>query len=117
VALRWLSQRPGVIAPIFGTRTVQQLKDNLGAVDLTLDAEAIAALDSVSKPVSGGYPYGAFGSWQRSRWLGDGSAAPAPVFAGDLSIRSGRPSIPKYMLSVPTQAPKLRGAMRMHKPS
>ncbi|MFL6675804.1 MAG: aldo/keto reductase [Massilia sp.] len=81
VALSWLSQRPGVIAPIFGARTVQQLKDNLGAVDLTLDDNAIAALDTVSKPVSEAYPYGAFGSWQRSRWLENEGAAPAPVFA------------------------------------
>jgi aryl-alcohol dehydrogenase-like predicted oxidoreductase len=71
VALSWLSQRPGVIAPIFGARTLQQLKDNLGAADLALDSKVIAVLDAVSKPISGGYPYGAFGLGQRTRWVLD----------------------------------------------
>lgn len=69
VALSWLRDRPGVAAPIFGARTMAHLKDALGAVDLTLSAEATAALDEVSATVTGGYPYGAFGSGQRARSL------------------------------------------------
>lgn len=67
VALSWLANRPGVTAPIFGARNLRQLKEGLGAADLTLDAEANAALDEVSAPTPGGYPYGAFGSAQRER--------------------------------------------------
>ena len=48
VALAWVVQQPGVTAPIFGARTLEQLEDNLGAADLALDGEALRALDAVS---------------------------------------------------------------------
>ncbi|WP_068076621.1 aldo/keto reductase [Novosphingobium lentum] len=50
VALAWVLAQPGVASPIIGARTMAQLDDNLAALDLTLDAEALAALDAVSKP-------------------------------------------------------------------
>jgi aryl-alcohol dehydrogenase (NADP+) len=82
VALRWLADRPSVTAPIFGARTLEQLKDNLGAAELHLSAEATATLDKVSQPQSGGYPYGAFGQGQRTRSV-DGSAEKKnPVLQG-----------------------------------
>jgi len=48
VALAWVIQQPGVAAPIFGARTLEQLEDNLAAADLVLDAEALRALDAAS---------------------------------------------------------------------
>ncbi len=48
VALAWLLGRKGVMSVIIGAKTVEQLDDNLAAADLTLTAEEIAALDSVS---------------------------------------------------------------------
>ncbi len=39
VALAWLMQRKSVTSPIIGPRNLEQLRDNLGAVDLTLDPE------------------------------------------------------------------------------
>jgi aryl-alcohol dehydrogenase-like predicted oxidoreductase len=48
VALAWLLARPGVMSVIIGAKTVEQLDDNLAAVTLTLSAEEIATLDSVS---------------------------------------------------------------------
>jgi len=81
VSLRWLANRPGVIAPICGARTVKQVKENLGMVNVTLSDDATRMLEDVSRPVSGGYPYGAFGQWQRERWMQDGSPAPVPVVA------------------------------------
>jgi len=69
VSLSWLRNRPGVAAPIFGARTMAHLKDALGAADMTLSAEATSALDEVSAPTPGGYPYGAFGRGQRARSL------------------------------------------------
>jgi Aldo/keto reductase family len=52
VALSW-------IAPIVGARTVEHLRGNLAAADLTLDSDVTAELEKVSAPQPGGYPYGA----------------------------------------------------------
>jgi aryl-alcohol dehydrogenase-like predicted oxidoreductase len=48
VALSWLAHRPGITAPIASATSVAQLKEIVGAVELTLDAEARAALDQAS---------------------------------------------------------------------
>jgi aryl-alcohol dehydrogenase-like predicted oxidoreductase len=48
VALAWLLAKPHVMSVIIGARTLDQLDDNLAAVDLTLSAEEIARLDEVS---------------------------------------------------------------------
>jgi aryl-alcohol dehydrogenase (NADP+) len=91
VALSWLSDRPGVTAPIFGARNIAQLKENLGAAELKLSEAATAMLDRVSAPVAGGYPYGTFGKWQRGRWLQqDGSKAPPPPVAAGSDHPLGR---------------------------
>ena len=50
VALAWNLARPGVVAPIIGPKTQQQLGDNLAALDVELPADAIARLDAVSEP-------------------------------------------------------------------
>lgn len=55
VALAWLRDRPGVVAPILGARTVQQLIAALAAEELELPDEILAALDDVSAPCLG-YP-------------------------------------------------------------
>ena len=44
VAVRWLSQAPGVTAPIIGARTVDHFADNLGAVGWTLTDDQLARL-------------------------------------------------------------------------
>jgi aryl-alcohol dehydrogenase-like predicted oxidoreductase len=56
VALAWVARQPGVTAPIFGARTLEQLEDNLGAADLELDAETLGGLDEVSR-LELVYPY------------------------------------------------------------
>jgi aryl-alcohol dehydrogenase-like predicted oxidoreductase len=48
VALAWLLAKPHVMSIIIGAKTVEQLDDNLAAVDLVLTAEDIAKLDEVS---------------------------------------------------------------------
>ncbi len=48
VALGWLLHQPHVTSVIIGTRTMEQLGDNLGAVDVVLDADDLAALGAVS---------------------------------------------------------------------
>jgi aryl-alcohol dehydrogenase-like predicted oxidoreductase len=50
VALAWLRTRRGVASTIIGARTLDQLKDNLAALELTLPPEDIAELDKVSVP-------------------------------------------------------------------
>jgi aryl-alcohol dehydrogenase-like predicted oxidoreductase len=50
VALAWLKAKSGVQSVILGARTMEQLKSNLAALDLTLTTEQMAALDQVSKP-------------------------------------------------------------------
>jgi aryl-alcohol dehydrogenase-like predicted oxidoreductase len=48
VALAWIVHRPGITAPIVSATGVAQLQELLGALDLRLDAEAIATLDKAS---------------------------------------------------------------------
>ncbi|MER6208146.1 aldo/keto reductase [Streptomyces sp. NPDC001642] len=89
-ALSWIADRPGVVAPVFGARTLKQLRDGLGAVALTLDAEATAALDKVSAPTPGGYPYGAFGTSQRDRRLRGGAQALGDLVGNGSEHPTGR---------------------------
>ncbi|MGW1023321.1 aldo/keto reductase [Streptomyces sp. NPDC002577] len=51
VALAWVRDRPGVVAPIVGTRTAQQLTAALSVEALSLPDEICQALDDVSAPV------------------------------------------------------------------
>ena len=90
VALSWIANRPGVIAPIIGARTVEHLLNNLGAAKLTLDDEATVALEKVSAPQPGGYPYGAFGAGQRARWLQDEKPAPTQPYTAGSDHPTGR---------------------------
>lgn len=48
VALNWLLQQPGVTAPIFGARTVEQLAENLGGVGWALAPEFVVRLADAS---------------------------------------------------------------------
>lgn len=50
VALAWVIGQPGVTSTILGARTLEQLDDNLGALDVRLSPEHVAALDQVSQP-------------------------------------------------------------------
>jgi aryl-alcohol dehydrogenase-like predicted oxidoreductase len=51
VALAWVRDRPGVVAPIVGARNAQQLTAALSVETLTLPDEICQALDDVSAPV------------------------------------------------------------------
>jgi aryl-alcohol dehydrogenase-like predicted oxidoreductase len=55
VALSWLRDRPGVVAPVLGARTLGQLTVALGSDTLQLPPEIRSALDDVSAPALG-YP-------------------------------------------------------------
>ena len=47
VALAWLLHQPAVTAPIVGPRTQEQLDAAVRALDVTLDADALARLDEI----------------------------------------------------------------------
>ena len=48
IALAWVRDRPGVVAPIVGARTTGQLRTALASEDLELPTELVQALDDVS---------------------------------------------------------------------
>jgi aryl-alcohol dehydrogenase-like predicted oxidoreductase len=50
VALAWLLGRPGVTSVVIGGRNEAQLRDNIGAAELSLSAEERSRLDEVSAP-------------------------------------------------------------------
>lgn len=54
VALSWVLGRPAVSSVIVAARNVEQLEDNIGAVDLRLSDEEVRLLDAASDP---GVPY------------------------------------------------------------
>jgi aryl-alcohol dehydrogenase-like predicted oxidoreductase len=56
VALAWVRQRDRRLIPIAGVRTLEQLEDVLGCLDLQLPAEHLAELDEVSR-IELGFPY------------------------------------------------------------
>ena len=53
VALAWVQGRPGVASTIIGARRMEQLEQNLAALDLQLSADQIARLNQLSKPTLG----------------------------------------------------------------
>jgi aryl-alcohol dehydrogenase-like predicted oxidoreductase len=50
VALAWVQGRPGVVSTIIGARRIDQLEQNLAALDLELAPDEIAALARLSEP-------------------------------------------------------------------
>jgi len=56
IALNWLLRTPGITAPILGARSLEQLNDNLGAVDWTLSEEQVRKLSGASE-IEDIYPY------------------------------------------------------------
>jgi len=69
ISLAWLGAQPAVSSVILGARTVAQLDDNLGSVDVTLTVEELATLGAASDPEPSAWPYGEAGREQRSRGL------------------------------------------------
>jgi aryl-alcohol dehydrogenase-like predicted oxidoreductase len=58
VALNWVAGRPAVDSVVLGARTVDQLRDNLGAAGWSLSDGERTRLDEVSEPGHPDYPYG-----------------------------------------------------------
>lgn len=56
IALAWVQRRPGVTSTIIGARTVDQLEDNLAALEVQLPAEQQRRLDELTTPALN-FPY------------------------------------------------------------
>jgi aryl-alcohol dehydrogenase-like predicted oxidoreductase len=56
VALAWVRSRPGVVIPIVGVTSEEQLRDNLGCLDVSLSDEQVGRLDDASA-IDLGFPY------------------------------------------------------------
>ncbi len=80
VALAWVQNRPGVVSTILGARRLDQLDQNLSALDVTLAPEHVTALDRVSEPTLN-FP-AQFLKWSGMMMQGgttvNGEAAPLP---------------------------------------
>lgn len=61
VALAWTRHQPGLIIPIIGARTEEQLKDNLGCLNVKLSDEHLSKLNEVSK-IDLGFPHNFYNS-------------------------------------------------------
>ena len=57
VAIAWIRSRPGVVIPIVGVTSEEQMRDNLGCLAVELSTEQVARLDDVSA-IDLGFPYG-----------------------------------------------------------
>jgi aryl-alcohol dehydrogenase-like predicted oxidoreductase len=69
LALAWCVQQPHVTSPIIGPRTLDQLRDNLKALDLEITAEDRERLDKVAPPAQYSAPfYGADFGPHEFRW-------------------------------------------------
>ncbi len=47
--MAWTLTNPAVVAPVLGVRTLAQLQDNLGSLEVELSEEHLARLDAVSR--------------------------------------------------------------------
>lgn len=56
VALNWVRQQKGIVIPILGVRTLDQLRDNLGCLEFTLDPGQVERLSRISA-IELGFPY------------------------------------------------------------
>jgi len=50
LSLAWNVDKPGVVAPIIGPKSVSQLEDNLAALDVELPAETVERIHLASRP-------------------------------------------------------------------
>mgnify|MGYP001811712975 FL=1 len=56
VAISWVRQQEGIVIPLVGARNLSQLRDNLGALDVELDADQLERLEEVSR-IDLGFPH------------------------------------------------------------
>lgn len=70
VAVNWTLQKPGITSPLIGARTLEQLQDNLGALEFTLSQAQMARLDNVSNPAEWPFPHDVVRNLERFTGMG-----------------------------------------------
>jgi aryl-alcohol dehydrogenase-like predicted oxidoreductase len=91
VAIAWVQNRPGVASTIIGARTLDQLEQNLGALEVKLSPAQTQKLDALSAPQLN-FPamfLGRAGSFMHGGLTVNGDAAPLSPFGP-------KPDSPKY---------------------
>jgi aryl-alcohol dehydrogenase-like predicted oxidoreductase len=68
VAIAWTLLKSGVISPIIGARTLKQMEDNIGALDVELTEEQRARLNEASV-VELGFPHEYLAKWVPSMYM------------------------------------------------
>lgn len=76
VALAWTLANPAVACPVIGARTVEQLEQNLRALDVELGADDLAELDNASA-IPPGFPYELYKAPHIMHALTAGTSVPA----------------------------------------
>jgi len=66
LAIAWLLRQPRVTSVLLGTKRIEQLDDNLRAVDVQLTEEELRSLDEVSK-LPAEYPGWMLDFWSQAR--------------------------------------------------
>src|SRR3954471_15531329 len=66
LSLLWAKDQPGVTAPIIGPRTLAQLDDALGVLDVALDEDARAACDALVHPGNAVSDFYSTAFWMRA---------------------------------------------------
>jgi aryl-alcohol dehydrogenase-like predicted oxidoreductase len=67
-ALAWCMNQPGVTSPIIGPRTLEQLQDNLGVLDITITDEDRTQIDAVALPGRVTVPYYGYDGFAWTTW-------------------------------------------------
>lgn len=68
VALAWVVAQQGITSPIIGPRTVEQLDDNLRALDITLTKSDFERLDALAPPGRMTVPYYGYDGFAWVKW-------------------------------------------------
>ncbi|KAF9311544.1 hypothetical protein BG003_007310 [Podila horticola] len=98
VALNWTMQKPGITAPLLGVRTMEQLEDNLGALEFTLSSEQMARLDQVSNPASWPFPQEVMANMPR--YMGRGIEVEMPEkYHALVNLGTAAEELPCYVIT------------------
>jgi aryl-alcohol dehydrogenase-like predicted oxidoreductase len=69
IALAWCLQQPGITSAIIGPRTVEQLEDNLAALQVKLTEEDLQRIDAINPPGEMIVDYFRANRAVRARWI------------------------------------------------
>jgi 1-deoxyxylulose-5-phosphate synthase len=67
LAICWVKDQPGVVAPLIGPKSVAQLEHLLPVADMTLSAEMVAACDEINPPGSAVANFHNSADWMKMR--------------------------------------------------